>query len=93
MEHLFILLILSVTECKFPRLMNRKRSNCMAPVILLILMPLSFFFGGYLKDQVYSQTVNLLDELKVQITAVNADITKDIWQEVGCMQSYRCRSL
>jgi hypothetical protein len=44
----------------------------------------SFFLWGYVKDYVYSQRVNLLDELKVQITAANVDITKDIWQEVDC---------
>jgi hypothetical protein len=29
-EHLFILLILSMTECEFSRLMDKKRTNCMA---------------------------------------------------------------
>jgi hypothetical protein len=42
---------------------------------------------GYVKDQVYSQRVNMLNECKTQITAANADITKGmsqhVWQEVN----------
>jgi hypothetical protein len=53
-----------------------------------------------MKDQVCSQIVNTLDELKAPITAVIADVTKDmlqrVWQEVNkvrCMHSYRWGSL
>jgi hypothetical protein len=41
------------------------------------------------KDQEYSQGMNALDELKAQITAVIADVTKDMLTAcLGCMQSY-----
>jgi hypothetical protein len=63
MEHLFILLILSVTECEFPMLIGGKRPTAWPPNSPE-LMPLSFFCWGYAKDWVYSQRVNKLDELK-----------------------------
>jgi hypothetical protein len=40
-----------------------------------------------MKDQVYSQRVNMLGELKAQVTAAIADVTKDmlqcIWQKLN----------
>jgi hypothetical protein len=61
------------------------------PLILLILC--ICFLWGYMKDQLHSQRVNMLDELEAWITAAIANVTKDmlqlVWQEVGCMQSYR----
>jgi hypothetical protein len=51
-------------------------------------MPLEFFLWGYVKDQRYSQRVNMLDKLKAQITAATANVTEHL-QEVGCVQSYR----
>jgi hypothetical protein len=41
-------------------------------------MLLDSLLWGYVKNQVYSQRVNMLDEFKAQITAANADITKGI---------------
>jgi hypothetical protein len=35
-----------------------------------------------MKEQVYSQRVNMLDELKSWITAAIADVTKDMLQHV-----------
>jgi hypothetical protein len=43
-------------------------------------MPLDFCLSGYMKDQMYSHRVNILDELKVWITAVVANVTKDMLQ-------------
>jgi hypothetical protein len=51
----------------------------------LELTPLDFFLGSYVKDKVYSQRFNSLDELKAQITAPIANVENDmlqrIWQE------------
>jgi hypothetical protein len=41
-------------------------------------MLLDYLLWVYMKDQVYSERVNMLDEFKAQITAANADITKGI---------------
>lgn len=44
------------------------------------------FVWVYVEDQVYSQSANMLDELKAQITATIADVLKNtlqrVWQEV-----------
>jgi hypothetical protein len=40
--------------------------------------PVDFLLLGCVKDQVYNHRVNMLDELKAQITAANADVTIDI---------------
>jgi hypothetical protein len=45
-------------------------------------MPTAFFLWGYVKDQVYSKKVNMLDELKAWITAEIADVTKAMLQSV-----------
>jgi hypothetical protein len=43
-------------------------------------MPLDVCFCGYMKGQLYSHRVNILDELKVWITGAVADVTKDMLQ-------------
>jgi hypothetical protein len=50
----------------------------------------TFFFAA-----MYSQSVNMLDEVKAQITAENVTkgMLQHVWQEVGCMQGYRWPSL
>jgi hypothetical protein len=54
------------------------------PLILLTLylIPLDFLLWGRVKDQVYSQRVNMLDELKVRITEIVADVTKYMLQHI-----------
>jgi hypothetical protein len=47
-----------------------------------------------MKGRVYSQRVNTLDEHKARITAdVTKDMLRPVWEEVGCMQSYRWPSI
>jgi hypothetical protein len=46
------------------------------------LMPFDFFLWGYVKDQVYSQRVNMLDELKAWINAAIVHVTKDMLEHV-----------
>jgi hypothetical protein len=45
-------------------------------------MPIDFFLWGYVKDQVYSKKVNMLDNLKAWITAEIANVTKGMLQSV-----------
>jgi hypothetical protein len=42
------------------------------------LTPVDFLLLDCVKHQVYSHRVNMLDELKAQLTVANADVTKDI---------------
>jgi hypothetical protein len=49
------------------------------------LRPLGFVLWGYIKDQVYSFIVIILEELKARTTVAPADITKDMLQRV-CQQ-------
>jgi hypothetical protein len=61
------------------------------------LKHLAFFFGGYMKAQICSQSVNTTpDELKTRITAAVVDGAEDIsqraWQEMDCRR-YVCRTI
>jgi hypothetical protein len=53
------------------------------------LMPLDLFLWGCVKDQLYTQTVNMLDELKTWKTAAIAYVTKDMLQCVWQVVNYR----
>jgi hypothetical protein len=43
---------------------------------------LEFLLWRYLKDQLYSQRANALDELKARISASALNVTKDMLQHV-----------
>jgi hypothetical protein len=63
-------------EYEFPRLMDRKRrTSCVAPLFSWSYT-LGFFLWSCVKDQVYSQSVNMLDELKAWITAAIAGVQR-----------------
>jgi hypothetical protein len=53
------------------------------------LTPLDFFLWDYVKDHVYSQRVNMPDELKAWITAAFPYFTKDMLQCVLQEVDYR----
>jgi hypothetical protein len=61
-------------------LMDRKgRANCVAPSFSWSY-DLGLLSLGYVKDQMNRQRVTTLDELKAQITAAIANVTKDMLQ-------------
>jgi hypothetical protein len=81
-----------VTEHEFPRSLDREgRASWVATLILLSLRIRIFFFGA-----VYNQRRNMMDELKVWITAAISNVTKDVlqcfWQEVD-YRSDVCRAI
>ena len=46
------------------------------------LTPMDFFFWGYLKNKVYSHTIDNMDELKEAITYTAQHIPRDFFQKV-----------
>jgi hypothetical protein len=53
------------------------------------------FLWGYVKDQVYSQRMNMLAEHKVWLAAATANVKKDILQPIWQDMDYRwevCRT-
>jgi hypothetical protein len=88
---------LRLFEMNFQRSWIERERQISWPLCSPDLMRLDFSLWGYVKDVLCSQKVNKLDERKAWITAEIANVTKDmlqrVWQEVGCMQSYRLRSL
>jgi hypothetical protein len=75
-----MLLIFSMTGVNFTgRWIGRGGTNVW-PSCSPDFVPLDFCLWGYMKGQVYSHRMNILDELKVWITAVVANVPKDMLQ-------------
>jgi hypothetical protein len=69
-------------ETEFPRSMDRnKRTRCLA-LSLSSSYASVLLEEAYMGDQVYSQRVNTVDELKARITEAIANIAKHISQHV-----------
>jgi hypothetical protein len=94
--HLFILLALSVTLWTWTSNIDgqEEEDQLYGPLILLSLF-FTFFLWDHVKDKMCSKKVIMLDELKSQITAAIAYVTKDNlqhnWQEVVCRRNI-CRA-
>jgi hypothetical protein len=60
------------------------RGNSIAwPPLSPDLRSLEFLLWGYLKDQLYSQRANTLDELKARITASTLNVQKTCYSASG----------
>jgi hypothetical protein len=83
MVHLFILLILSVSVWTWTSQVEEEEGEDHLCGLLIFLIFYAFgLLLGHVQDQMYSQWVNSLDELKTQFTAETADVSIDMLQPV-----------
>jgi hypothetical protein len=85
----FVVVVHGCWNVNFPGLRVRKEGQTACPFHSLDPLPLDFFIWRYVKDQVCSQRLNMMDVLKALITAAVASVADDMLQSVS--QAVDCR--